>query len=47
MVTAAARVFAKVNYKEYVNGTYDGQSYSYVDHWASTSAGIVRDSMRS
>lgn len=36
------RVFAKVQYIEMVNGTFSGEAYDYVDHWATTSADIVR-----
>lgn len=39
---AFTAVWAKVNYREKEPGTYEGQAYTFVDHWATTYARIVR-----
>merc|ERR1711879_108639 len=39
---AFTAVWARVNYHENVSGNYNGANYTFVDHWATTYARIVR-----
>ena len=42
-VPMEGRAYAAVQYKEMKPGTYDGEEYEYVDHWATTTAIIERE----
>jgi hypothetical protein len=41
-VPTSGTAYASVNYKEMVSGKFEGKAYSYIDHWATTSAALQR-----